>query len=74
MQYTKELNLTEFKFWSGAKQHEFTYNELKQLEFILEDLYHEKPPTETDINDLFWFESELLCEWLGIDFNEYENR
>jgi len=40
----------------------------------LEDLYHEKPPTETDINDLFWFESELLCEWLGIDFNEYENR
>ncbi len=74
MKYTKDLNLTSFKFWSGAKQHEFTYNELKQLEYILEDLYHEKPPTETEINDLFWFETELLCEWLGIDFNEYENR
>ena len=56
MTYTKELNLVDFKFWSGAKQHEFTYNELKQLEYILDDLYHEKPPTETDINDLFWFE------------------
>jgi hypothetical protein len=26
------------------------------------------------MNDLFWFEDELLCEWLGIDFSEYENR
>ena len=74
MNYTKELDLVSFEFWSGAKQHEFTYNELKDLEYILDDLYHEKPPTETDINDLFWFERELLCEWLNINFNEYENR
>ncbi len=74
MTYTKELDLVNFKFWSGAKQHEFNYNELKQLEYILDDLYHEKPPTETDINDLFWFEGETLCGWLGIDFNDYLNR
>ena len=74
MNYTKELNLTNFEFWSGAKQHEFTYNELKELEYILEDLYHEKPPTETDINDLFWFEEETLCEWLNLDYNQYLNR
>jgi len=74
MQYTKTLNLTSFNFWAGAKQHEFNHSELQELEFHLEDLYHEKPPTETDINDIFWFETELLCEWLGIDFNEYENR
>jgi len=74
MEYTKQLNLTEFKFWSGAKQHEFTYNELKQLEYIIEDLFHEKPPTETDINDLFWFEEEFLCNSIGINFNEYLNR
>jgi len=74
MNCTKELNLTNFEFWSGAKQHEFTYNELKQLEYILEDLYHEKPPTETDINDLFWFEEETFCEWLNLDYNEYLNR
>ena len=74
MKYTKELNLTQFQFWSGAKQNEFTYNELKELEYSLQDLYHEKPPTETEINDLFWFDEEFLCECIGIDFNEYENR
>ena len=74
MQYTKDLNLTSFKFWSGAKQHEFTYSELKEIEFCLEDLYHEKQPTETDINDLFWFEETFLCECIGLDVNEYLDR
>tara|TARA_B110000977_G_C10974018_1_gene453446 strand:- start:171 stop:395 length:225 start_codon:yes stop_codon:yes gene_type:complete len=74
MQYTTELNLTNFNFWSGAKQHEFTYSELKEIEYSLEDLYHEKQPSETDINDLFWFEEEFLCECIGVDFEEYENR
>ena len=74
MEYTKQLNLTEFNFWSGAKQHEFTYNELKELEYTIEDLFHEKPPTETEINDLFWFEEEVLCSFIGINFNEYLNR
>lgn len=74
MTYTKELNLTEFKFWSGAKQHYFTYAELQQLDKNLTELFCEKTPTETDINDLFWFEEELLCELIGTDFKEYENR
>ena len=74
MEYTKTLNLTSFEFWSGAKQHNFTYNELKQLETVLEDLSLSPPPTETEINDLFWFEEETLCDWIGLDFNEYENR
>ena len=74
MQYTKDLNLTSFNFWNGAKQHEFTYTELKDIEFCLEDLYHEKQPSETDINDLFWFEEEFLCECIGLDFEEYQNR
>ena len=75
MEYTKQLNLTEFDFWSGAKQHEFTYNELKELEYTIEELYpYKKPPTETEINDLFWFEEETLCSFIGIDFNEYLNR
>lgn len=74
MKYTKELNLVNFEFWSGAKQHKFTYNELKELEYVLEDLYHEEPPTKTQINDLFWFEEGILCEWLNIDYNKYLNR
>jgi len=74
MQYTTELNLTTFEFWSGAKQHSFTYEELNLIECVLEDLYHDKSPTETEINDLFWFNEELICEWIILDFNEYENR
>ena len=74
MKYTKQLNLTEFDFWNSAKEHKFTYNELKELEYIIEDFFHEKPATETDINDLFWFEEELLCDCLALNFDEYENR
>ena len=74
MTITKELDLVNFTFWSGAKQHEFTYNELKDIENVLEDLFYDKPASETDINDLFWFEDEILCEYIGLDYNEYSNR
>ena len=74
MNYTKNLDLTNFNFWSGGKQHEFSYQELILIEHSLEDLYHENTPTETEINDLFWFEEEFLCECIGLNFEEYENR
>lgn len=74
MKLTTELNLQTFEFWSGAKDHSFTHGELKELEFHLEDIFHDGA-TETQINDLFWFEEELLCQWLGIDFeDDYLNR
>tara|TARA_R110002020_G_scaffold77403_3_gene195412 strand:- start:44 stop:268 length:225 start_codon:yes stop_codon:yes gene_type:complete len=66
-------SLTNFDFWSGAKDHEFTYNELNEIEVILEDLYPDGME-ETQINDLFWFEEETLCEWIAIDYNEYLER
>jgi len=74
MEYKKQLNLTEFDFWNSAKEHKFTYNELKQLEYIMQDLFCDKIPSDTDINDLFWFEDEYLCECIGLNFNKYENR
>lgn len=74
MKITSELNLTTFEFWSGAKNHHFTYSELQELENQLEDLYPDGA-TETTINDLFWFEEEFLCESIGVDFEEdYLNR
>ena len=74
MTYTTRKNLTFFEFWSGAKQHKFTYAELQQLDKNLTEFFDEKTPTETEINDLFWFEEEMLCELIGTNFNEYENR
>ena len=69
MRLTSELDLTNFEFWSGAKDHDFTNKELKEIEFLLEDLYP-NGMTETQVNDLFWFETEFLCEMLNIDFEE----
>tara|TARA_R110002153_G_scaffold217851_1_gene370307 strand:+ start:228 stop:455 length:228 start_codon:yes stop_codon:yes gene_type:complete len=75
MKYTKELNLSQFEFWSGAKDfaNQLTYKELNQLESCIEDLY-EDPPSETEINDLFWHEDDMLCDWLGIDPDEVYER
>ena len=74
MKISKELTLPNFDFWSGAKDHSFTYSELKEIEVQLEDLYADGCE-ETEINDLFWFEEEFLCECIGVDFNEdYLNR
>ena len=73
MRITKELNLTNFEFWSGAENHKFSYNELKDLEFHFDELYSDGME-ETQINDIFWFEEEFLCGLLGIDFDEYLER
>lgn len=73
MKITSELNLTNFEFWSGAKNNSFTYSELKEIENSLEELYPDGM-AETTINDLFWFEEEFLCDCIGLDFEEYENR
>lgn len=81
MKVTSELNLRDFQFWSGAKQHEFTLSELDDLEYSIKELYLEELSdkfegiTETQINDLFWFEEEFLCECIGVDYdNDYLNR
>ena len=73
MTITKELQLSTFNFWSDAKNHSFTYSELNEIENSLEDLYPEGT-SETTINDLFRFEEEFLCEFIGLDFEEYEQR
>jgi len=47
---------------------------LDQIEQILEEINPEGL-SETDINDLFWFEDELIAEWLGYEnFDEIMER
>ncbi len=74
MNIRTEQSLEKFEFWSGAKDHSFTNEELRNLEPIMSDLFLERDATETEINDLFWFEEEFLCEMLGLDFDEYLER
>ena len=69
MKITSEISLKNFKAWSGAKD---TLNKLieldkcDELEFILEDLYPDGI-TNTQLNDILWFEDEWIYETLGIE-------
>ena len=68
MTITYELDLNSFEAWSGARETlERIQREGKctELENILEELYPDGM-TETDLNDLLWFEPETVYEWLGI--------
>lgn len=70
-----EQTLANFEFWSGAKDNakHLTYSELEQLEDIIEDIYPDGIE-ETQLNDIMWFEFELVCEWLGLDIDEVYKR
>ena len=68
MTITYELDLNRFEAWSGAKETlERIQREGKfaELENVLEELYPDGM-TETELNDLLWFEPETVYEWLGI--------
>ena len=72
MTITYELDLNRFEAWSGAKD---TLDRIQregkcaELENILEELYPDGM-TETELNDLLWFDSESVYEWLGIRSEE----
>ena len=72
MTITYELDLNSFQAWSGAKD---TLDRVQregkcaELENILEELYPDGM-TETELNDLLWFDSESVYEWLGIRSEE----
>ena len=72
MTITYELDLNSFQAWSGAKD---TLDRIQRegkceaLENILDDMYPDGM-TETELNDLLWFDSESVYEWLGIRSEE----
>ncbi len=74
MKIVSEIGLEEFNAWSGAvTTKERIIEEGKEREF--EDLIEEYYPeglTDTELNDLLWFEDEWLFESLGIVDEEEE--
>lgn len=73
MKIYTEQSLRNFQFWSGAKDlaETLTDKQLDQVETILEDLYPDGM-TDTEINDLFWFEEDTIREWLDLPTEEQE--
>ena len=74
MTMTIEKNLRDFHFWGGAAGNaaKLTPEELDEIETQLEELKdrNEEPWSTTEINDIFWFQFEDICEWLGLDYEE----
>ncbi|MCI9127427.1 MAG: hypothetical protein HFG28_09545 [Eubacterium sp.] len=63
-----EISLEKFRAWSGGRNTlDRIINEGKcsQLESMLEDLYPDGM-TDTELNDLLWFDSDTVFEWLDI--------
>ena len=70
-----EIKLASFEFWAGAKANaeRLTYEEMEQIEEIIEELYPDGID-EVNINDLFWFEFESVAEWFGYKYDEEKDR
>lgn len=72
MNYTKEFSIDTFEFWSGARD---TIKDIQkagkmaELESIIEETFADETPTDTQINDMVWFDRDYIYEQLGLDEN-----
>lgn len=75
MRMYRDCNLQYFEPWAGAVDRfkVFTTEQLEKLDSILDDGVFPEGASETEINDLFWFEEDFLAEMLGFeDFKALE--
>lgn len=70
----KEIELKDFEAWCGAKETlaKLTDEEACTLDSILSEELDGM--NETELNDFLWFDTETICEWLGISEEEWEAR
>ena len=72
MKVISEIGLADFEPWAGAKYaHERILEEGKAqwFEDMIEDIYPEGL-TDTELNDLLWFDRDWIYEALEIDPDE----
>ena len=73
MKYYVETSLENFEAWSGGRD---TLDVLIEkglcdtVENILNDIYADETPTDTEINDTLWFSRDEIAEWCG--FSSWE--
>lgn len=75
MYIKKEYDFNDLKnnSWSGAINTINTieeYNKENALMDLLEELFFDSIPDETQINDFLWFDSDYIFETLGIKKEE----
>lgn len=75
MKMYRECSLTNFEPWAGAVDRfkVFTAEQLEKLDSLLDDGVFPEGASETEINNLFWFEEDFLSKMLGFeDFKALE--
>lgn len=69
MKVKTEISLRTFRAWSGAEETLdviIREDKTEELENLIEEL-HPEGLTETQLNDILWFEDEWIFEQLGIN-------
>ena len=71
MRIYTEYSGPDFNFWGGAEDtvKYLTDGEVEYIFQILEDSYPDGMG-ETEVNDFFWFEDDIIAEWL--DWPDWE--
>lgn len=66
MKVISDISLKDFDFWSGARDTaaQLDDSQFEAVETMLEDAYPDGM-TATELNDLFWFDSDIVFEWAG---------
>ena len=71
MKYTVEESLQDFKAWSGGKDtlddlwtHDVVDKAEEYIDILFED--SDELPTQTEINDILWFERDEIYKYCGI--------
>ena len=70
--YNDNLTLRNFDAWSGAvdtKETIINAGKDKDFDYLIEELYPDGL-TDTQLNDLLWFEEDWIFEMLGIEIDE----
>lgn len=68
MKIVSEVSIADFEAWSGGRttlDRIIAEGKCDELEAVLEELYPDGM-TDTQLNDLLWFEDEQVYEWCGI--------
>ena len=76
MEIKKEMSLREFEAWSGGAanlKRIIELDKVEEVESYLQDMFYSEVPTETQVNDVLWFEIDYILDLLGLTQEEFYN-
>lgn len=74
MKIVSEISVSDFKSWSGAEETQkriIEEGKCEEFDSLIEELYPDGL-TDTQLNDILWFEEDWVFESLGISEEEEE--